>query len=88
MDVYKYEQADWEKQRKALREVNHTISVLVDPALHVSLVPYDTPYQRLRYLQSRFAGSGAYREELRTRWVLSSMAPPKKGIDVLTWVVE
>lgn len=88
MDVYKYEYSDWEKQRKALSDVNQIIIALLDPSHHPSLLPYETPYERLKYLKSRFARSGAYREELRTRWLLNQAEPPRKGIDVLMWIEE
>lgn len=64
IDVYKIKYAKWEKQARALGDVNAYIITHLNATHHLSLLRYKTPYQRLVYLQARFARSSAYEEEI------------------------
>ncbi|KAJ5318334.1 hypothetical protein N7476_004754 [Penicillium atrosanguineum] len=81
MDVYKVAYAKWEKQIKGLDDVNEYIISFLDPIHHLALIDYETPYDRLVYLKSRFARSSAYEEEIRMKWRLFAVQKPKGNID-------
>lgn len=65
--MYKVAYAKWEKQLKGLDDINEYIITFLDPILHLPLLNYKTPDERLVYLMSRFARSTAYEEEIRIK---------------------
>ena len=82
LDIYKLDLAEWEQQAQGLDAVNEWIITNLDPIHHASLLDYETPYERLVYLTTRFARSNAYEEDIRAQW--KSSIPPsfdtRKGI--------
>ncbi|KAJ6095008.1 hypothetical protein N7467_002521 [Penicillium canescens] len=65
LEVYKIGANRWEKQRKGLNKVNKYIITFVDSSLRDVVLEFDTPYNRLVYLKTRFARTPAYKEEIR-----------------------
>ncbi|OOQ89746.1 hypothetical protein PEBR_07187 [Penicillium brasilianum] len=65
LDIYKLDLAEWEQQNKALDVVNEWIVSNLDLTHHTSLLNYQTPYERLVYLQIRFGRSTAAEEDIR-----------------------
>jgi Reverse transcriptase (RNA-dependent DNA polymerase) len=86
LDIYKIELAKWEQQAKALDAVNEWIITNLDPIHHTSLLDYETPYERLAYLEARFARSNAHREEIRAQWKRFGSISPRKGVDIDRWL--
>ena len=46
------------------------------------MLNYQTPYERLVYLQTRFGRSTAAEEDIRAQWKRVSALPLKKGADI------
>lgn len=88
MDIYKLDLSEWEQQNRSLDAVNEWIIVNLDPTYHTSLLNYDTPYQRLVYLEKRFARSSATEEAIRVQWQRVCALPPRKGVNVDNWIDE
>ena len=88
MDIYKLDLSEWEQQNKSLEAVNEWIVANLDPTYHTSLLDYDTPYQRLVYLEKRFARSAATEEAIRVQWQRACAQPPRKGANVNVWIDE
>lgn len=88
LDIYKLDLAEWEQQAKGLDAVNEWIITNLDPIHHASLLDYETPYERLVYLTTRFARSNAYEEDIRAQWKWFSSSPPRKGVDINHWLAD
>ncbi|KAJ5111268.1 hypothetical protein N7532_001803 [Penicillium argentinense] len=88
LDIYKLDLAEWEQQAKGLDAVNEWIIINLDPIHHASLLDYETPYERLVYLETRFARSNAYEEDIRAQWKQFSSMPPRKGVDIDRWLAD
>ena len=86
LDIYKLDLAEWEQQAKGLDAVNEWIITNLDPIHHASLLDYETPYERLVYLQTRFTRSNAYEDDIRAQWKQFSSAPSRKGVDINRWL--
>lgn len=86
IDVYKIRYSKWEKQTKGLDDVNEYIVTYLDPIHHISLLEYETPYERLVYLRDRFARSTAYEEEIRMKWRAFAAQKPSRGTDIDGWL--
>ena len=52
------------------------------------MLNYQTPYERLVYLLTRFGRSTAVEEDIRAQWKRVSALPPKKGVDIDQWINE
>ncbi|KAJ6094488.1 hypothetical protein N7467_002001 [Penicillium canescens] len=81
LEVYKIGANRWEKQRKGLNEVNEYIITFVDSSLRDAVLEFDTPYDRLVYLKTRFARTPAYKEEIRMQWRAFSTVKPAGDIE-------
>ncbi|KAJ5110197.1 hypothetical protein N7532_002842 [Penicillium argentinense] len=88
LDIYKLDLAEWEQQTKGLDAVNEWIIANLDPIHHAFLLDYETPYERLVYLETRFARSNAYVEDIRAQWKRFSSSPPRKGVDINRWLAD
>jgi len=88
LDIYKLDLAEWEQQAKGLDAVNEWIITNLDPIHHASLLDYETPRERLVYLQIQFARSNAYEEDIRAQWKQFSSSPPRKGVDINHWLAD
>lgn len=86
LDIYKLDLAEWEQQAQGLDAVNEWIITNLDPIHHASLLDYETPYERLVYLTTRFARSNAYEEDIRAQWKWFSSSSPRKGVDINRWL--
>ncbi|KAJ5555330.1 hypothetical protein N7535_007766 [Penicillium sp. DV-2018c] len=75
MEIYKLDLAGWEQQSKSLEAINEWIIANLDPIHHTSMLNYETLYERLVYLQTRFGRSSAAEEDVRTQWKRVSAAP-------------
>lgn len=58
--------------------MNEWIITNLDPIYHVSLLDYKTPYERLVYVETRFARSNAYEEIFVLSRSGFSPSPPRK----------
>lgn len=67
MDIYKLDLAEWEQQNKSLEVINEWIITNLDPIHHTSMLNYQTPYERLVYLQTRFGRSTTAEEDIRAQ---------------------
>jgi hypothetical protein len=65
MDIYKVQAGKWDKQVFGLDAVNEWILDNLDPTYHTRLLNYETLYQRLVYLEKRFARAAATEEAIR-----------------------
>ncbi|KAJ6061516.1 uncharacterized protein N7446_005636 [Penicillium canescens] len=81
LEVYKIGANRWEKQRKGLNEVNEYIITFVDSGLRDAVLEFDTPYDRLAYLKTRFARTPAFKEEIRMQWRAFSTVKPAGDIE-------
>ncbi|KAJ6018972.1 hypothetical protein N7522_001039 [Penicillium canescens] len=81
LEVYKLDVHCYEKQRKGIIEVNEFIITYVDSSLRDAVITLETPYERLVYLQTRFARSESYKEEVRVQWRAFSMQKPTGDIE-------
>jgi hypothetical protein len=88
MDIHKLDLSDWEQQNKALNAVNEWIITNLDPIHHTSMLNYETPYERLVFLHTRFGRSTAAEEDIRAQWKRVSASPPKRGVDIDQWINE
>ncbi|KAJ5359242.1 uncharacterized protein N7496_011655 [Penicillium cataractarum] len=88
MDIYKLDLSEWEQQSKSLDAVNEWIITNLDPIHHTSMLNYQTPYERLVYLHTRFGRATAAEEDVRTQWKRVSALPPRKGADIDQWINE
>ena len=52
------------------------------------MLNYQTPYERLVYLHTRFGRSTAAEEDIRAQWKRVSASPPKRGADIDQWINE
>ncbi|KAJ6050700.1 uncharacterized protein N7446_010809 [Penicillium canescens] len=81
LEVYKIDTNRYERQRKGLNEVNEFIITYVDSSLRDPIFALETPYERLVYLQTRFARSESYKEEVRMQWRAFSTQKPTGDIE-------
>ena len=88
MDIYKVQSGKWEKQSMGLDAVNEWILANLDPTHHTRLLKYETPYQRLVYLEKRFARAAATEEAIRVQWQRVCAQPPRKGANIDDWIDE
>ncbi|KAJ5369326.1 uncharacterized protein N7496_009086 [Penicillium cataractarum] len=88
MDIYKLDLNEWEQQNKSLDAINEWIISNLDAIHHTSMLNYQTPYERLVYLHTRFGRATAAEEDVRTQWKRVSALPPKKGADIDQWINE
>jgi hypothetical protein len=86
LEVYKLDVHCYEKQRKGIIEVNEFIITYVDSSLRDAVITLETPYERLVYLQTRFARSELYKEEVRVQWRAFSMQKPTRDIE--KWLIS
>ncbi|KAJ5364799.1 uncharacterized protein N7496_010512 [Penicillium cataractarum] len=65
IDIYKLDLSEWEQQSKSLDAVNEWIITNLDPIHHTSMLNYQTPYERLVYLHTRFGRATAAEEDVQ-----------------------
>jgi hypothetical protein len=82
MDIYKLDLSDWEQQNKGLDAVNEWIITNLDLIHYTSMLNYETPYERLVFLYTRFGRLTAAEEDIRAQWKRVSASLPKRGVDI------
>jgi hypothetical protein len=97
MILYKVEYAGWKMQAQELGDVYWYIITSLDPILYLDILPYDTPYEILVCLKSRFAYSPVYRrdqnemegvlhpEANRRHWAMASEVGRSERRDYKPW---